>query len=110
MRLPGEAMQIDRIMEKFAEKYFRDNQKFQDAEGKQYFSNADSVFTLAFATIMLATDRHNAMIVDKIELSQWKHVRKFILFLFFYSGDIESLEFLLLFPRCQSFLESPRLE
>jgi brefeldin A-inhibited guanine nucleotide-exchange protein len=84
MRLPGEAMQIDRIMEKFAEKYFRDNQKFQDAEGKQYFSNADSVFTLAFATIMLATDRHNAMIVDKIELSQWKHVRKFIIFNFIF--------------------------
>lgn len=72
-RLPGEAMQIDRIMEKFAERYYRDNLKVEGQEGPQYFSNADSVFTLAFATIMLATDRHNPMIKDKIELDQWKH-------------------------------------
>lgn len=66
-------MQIDRIMEKFAERYYRDNLKGEDQEGPQYFLNADSVFTLAFATIMLATDRHNPMIKDKIELNQWKH-------------------------------------
>lgn len=66
-------MQIDRIMEKFAERYYRDNLKIDDSDGPQYFEHADSVFTLAFATIMLATDRHNPMIKDKIELEQWKH-------------------------------------
>eukprot|EP01127_Copromyxa_protea_P009389 TRINITY_DN2209_c0_g1_i4.p1 TRINITY_DN2209_c0_g1~~TRINITY_DN2209_c0_g1_i4.p1 ORF type:complete len:1805 (-),score=476.17 TRINITY_DN2209_c0_g1_i4:124-4893(-) len=74
--LPGEAMQIDRIMEKFAEKFFRDNNNLTTETGegkKQYYANADSVFTLAFATIMLATDRHSEMIKDKIELSQWQH-------------------------------------
>lgn len=70
-------MQIDRIMEKFAERYFRDNSTAEgqpdDPSRPQYFGNADSVFTMAFATIMLATDRHNPMIKDKIELEQWKH-------------------------------------
>lgn len=47
----GEAQKIDRIMEKFAERYCRDN------EGT--FSSADGPYLLAFALIMLNTDAHN---------------------------------------------------
>lgn len=52
-RLPGEAQKIDRIMEKFAEKYVRDN------PGK--FASADGAYMLAFACIMLNTDAHNPL-------------------------------------------------
>ena len=47
----GEAQKIDRIMEKFAERYCRDN------EGT--FNSADGPYLLAFALIMLNTDAHN---------------------------------------------------
>jgi hypothetical protein len=44
---------IDRIMEKFAERYVRDN------PGR--FSSADGAYVLAFAIIMLNTDAHNPL-------------------------------------------------
>ena len=46
-------LRIDRIMEKFAERYVREN------PGK--FSNADGAYVLAFAIIMLNTDAHNPL-------------------------------------------------
>ncbi len=51
--LPGEAQKIDRIMEKFAERYVSDN------PGK--FATADGAYMLAFAIIMLNTDYHNPL-------------------------------------------------
>jgi brefeldin A-inhibited guanine nucleotide-exchange protein len=57
-RLPGEAQKIDRMMEKFAEKYCTDN------PGK--FANADCAFVLSFALIMLQTDLHNPGIKNKM--------------------------------------------
>ena len=57
-RLPGEAQKIDRIMEKFAEKYCEDN---PDA-----FPIADAAYLLAFAIIMLNTDAHNPMAEGRI--------------------------------------------
>ncbi|CAJ1934392.1 unnamed protein product [Cylindrotheca closterium] len=53
-RLPGEAQKIDRIMEKFAESYARQN--------PDVFSNSDTAFILAFSIIMLNTDLHNPSI------------------------------------------------
>jgi brefeldin A-inhibited guanine nucleotide-exchange protein len=53
-RLPGEAQKIDRIMEKFAERYTRQN--------PDIFPNADTAFILAFSVIMLNTDLHNPSI------------------------------------------------
>ena len=47
----GEAQKIDRIMEKFAERYCRDN--------PGAFGSADAAYLLAFALIMLNTDAHN---------------------------------------------------
>lgn len=52
-KLPGEAQQIDRIMEKFADRFCRAN--------PGAFVHADDAYKLAFATIMLNTDIHNPM-------------------------------------------------
>eukprot|EP00928_Gymnodinium_smaydae_P017978 TRINITY_DN16856_c0_g1_i1.p1 TRINITY_DN16856_c0_g1~~TRINITY_DN16856_c0_g1_i1.p1 ORF type:complete len:1849 (-),score=514.47 TRINITY_DN16856_c0_g1_i1:74-5620(-) len=57
-RLPGEAQKIDRMMEKFAEKYCQDN------PGR--FANADCAFVLSFSLIMLQTDLHNPGIKNKM--------------------------------------------
>eukprot|EP01018_Ginkgo_biloba_P026874 Gb_07642 [translate_table: standard] len=57
-RLPGEAQKIDRIMEKFAERYCRDNPGL--------FKNADTAYVLAYAVIMLNTDAHNPIVWPKM--------------------------------------------
>ncbi|WJX87162.1 Brefeldin A-inhibited guanine nucleotide-exchange protein 2 [Trifolium repens] len=57
-RLPGEAQKIDRIMEKFAERYWKCNPKA--------FSSADTAYVLAYSVIMLNTDAHNPMVKDKM--------------------------------------------
>lgn len=53
-RLPGEAQKIDRIMEKFAERFTWQN--------PDVFPSADTAFILAFSVIMLNTDLHNPSI------------------------------------------------
>lgn len=53
-RLPGEAQKIDRIMEKFAERFTSQN--------PEVFPSADTAFILAFSVIMLNTDLHNPSI------------------------------------------------
>jgi cytohesin len=53
-RLPGEAQQIDRILEKFAAVYHDQNQGV--------FTHADTVYVLSFSLIMLNTDLHNTSI------------------------------------------------
>ncbi|KAI8114546.1 hypothetical protein M9434_002668 [Picochlorum sp. BPE23] len=58
-RLPGEAQKIDRIMEKFAEKYCEDN--------PNVFPVADAAYLLSFAVIMLNTDAHNPMAERRIQ-------------------------------------------
>lgn len=50
-RLPGEGQKVDRIMEKFGEKYCLDN---HDA-----FGNAECIYLLSYATMMLQTSIHN---------------------------------------------------
>ncbi|XP_010544658.1 PREDICTED: brefeldin A-inhibited guanine nucleotide-exchange protein 2 [Tarenaya hassleriana] len=57
-RLPGEAQKIDRIMEKFAERYCKCN--------PQVFSSADTAYVLAYSVILLNTDAHNAMVKNKM--------------------------------------------
>eukprot|EP00397_Hematodinium_sp_SG-2012_P001747 GEMP01001752.1.p1 GENE.GEMP01001752.1~~GEMP01001752.1.p1 ORF type:complete len:1700 (+),score=348.55 GEMP01001752.1:43-5142(+) len=57
-RLPGEAQKIDRMMEKFAEKFHTDN------PGK--FTNADTAFVLSYSLIMLQTDLHSDQIKNKM--------------------------------------------
>lgn len=50
-RLPGEGQKVDRIMEKFGEKYVSDN------PGR--FASAESIYLLSYATIMAHTSIHN---------------------------------------------------
>ena len=60
-RLPGEAQQIDRILEKFSAQFFR-----TQTEG---FSNEDTVYILSFSIIMLNTDRHNPNISESKKMT-----------------------------------------
>ncbi|CAN6477110.1 unnamed protein product [Victoria cruziana] len=62
-RLPGEAQKIDRIMEKFAERYCKCN--------PNSFSSADTAYVLAYSVIMLNTDAHNGMVKDKMSKSDF---------------------------------------
>jgi hypothetical protein len=57
-RLPGEAQKIDRIMEKFAERYCKCNPKA--------FTSADTAYVLGYSVIMLNTDAHNSMVKNKV--------------------------------------------
>ncbi|KAE8721996.1 Brefeldin A-inhibited guanine nucleotide-exchange protein 5 [Hibiscus syriacus] len=64
--LPGEAQKIDRIMEKFAERYCADNPGL--------FKNAGTAYVLAYAVIMLNTDAHNPMVWPKMSKSDFIHM------------------------------------
>lgn len=57
-RLPWEAQKIDRIVEKFAEHYFKCNPKT--------FTSADTAYVLAYSSIMLNTDAHNPLVKNKV--------------------------------------------
>lgn len=62
-RLPGEAQQIDRIMECFAQIYY--------PSAKANFKSQDSCFILSYSTLMLNTDLHNPQVKSKMSLSQF---------------------------------------
>lgn len=66
-RLPGEAQKIDRIMEKFAERFTRQN--------LDVFPTADTAFILAFSVIMLNTDLHNPSIKEEKKMTSDSFVR-----------------------------------
>ena len=57
-RLPGEAQKIDRLMEKFAERYVNCN--------ADTFKSADVAYVLAYSVIMLNTDAHNPGVKNKM--------------------------------------------
>lgn len=59
----GEAQKIERIMEKFAERYCRDN--------PGQFRTADGAYVLSFALIMLNTDAHNPQADKKLAQSDF---------------------------------------
>ena len=62
-RLPGEAQQIDRIMECFAAIYY--------PAAKATFANQDACYILAFSTLMLNTDLHNPQVKHKMSLTDF---------------------------------------
>jgi len=63
-RLPGEAQQIDRILQAFAEAWAA-------ANPSGGVMNADVAYVLSFSLIMLNTDLHSNQIVHKMTLEQW---------------------------------------
>ncbi|KAK9360492.1 hypothetical protein V1504DRAFT_153401 [Lipomyces starkeyi] len=64
-RLPGEAQQIERIVEKFSERYCE--------FGPKEVANKDAAFVLSFSVIMLNTDLHNPQVRNRMTLEQYKH-------------------------------------
>ncbi|KAF9162811.1 Brefeldin A-inhibited guanine nucleotide-exchange protein 2 [Actinomortierella ambigua] len=62
-RLPGEAQKIDRLMEKFADRYCEGNPKV--------FANADTAYTLAFSVIMLNTDQHSTQVKKRMDVNDF---------------------------------------
>jgi Sec7-like guanine-nucleotide exchange factor len=66
-RLPGEAQKIDRIMEKFAERY--------TAQNPDAFATADVAFILSFSIIMLNTDLHNPAIKEERRMTKEGFIR-----------------------------------
>ena len=67
-RLPGEAQKIDRIMEKFAERYYLQN--------RDVFASADMAFILAFSTIMLQTNLHNPAIREDKRMTKEQFLKQ----------------------------------
>jgi Sec7-like guanine-nucleotide exchange factor len=67
-RLPGEAQKIDRMMEKFAERYYIAN--------KTVFASADMAFILAFSTIMLQTNLHNPAIKEDKRMTKEQFIKQ----------------------------------
>ncbi|OHS98584.1 Sec7 domain containing protein [Tritrichomonas foetus] len=62
-QIPGEAQMIDRVMEQFGTKYYNDNPKL--------FSCADTVYVLAFSTLMLHTDAHHPNVTSRMSLNEF---------------------------------------
>lgn len=50
-RLPGEGQKVDRIMEKFGDKFVQDN--------PVKYGSAECIYLLSYATMMLQTSIHN---------------------------------------------------
>lgn len=65
-RLPGEAQKIDRIMEKFAERYCHCNNK-----NNTMFASTDTAYVLAYSVIMLNTDQHSPMLRRRMTLEEF---------------------------------------
>ncbi|GMI43270.1 hypothetical protein TrCOL_g9786 [Triparma columacea] len=66
-RLPGEAQKIDRIMEKFSERFSLQN--------PDVFPTADVAFILAFSVIMLNTDLHNPNLKEERRMTKEGFIR-----------------------------------
>ncbi|KAJ2328752.1 guanine nucleotide exchange protein for ADP-robosylation factor, partial [Coemansia sp. RSA 2681] len=63
-RLPGEGQKIDRFMLKFAERYVMGN----PGAG---FANADTVYVLAYSTVMLNTDQHSPQVKNRMTKAEF---------------------------------------
>ncbi|CAB3369386.1 Hypothetical predicted protein [Cloeon dipterum] len=64
-RLPGEAQKIDRLMEKFAARYWECN------PNDGIFASADTAYVLAYSIIMLTTDLHSPQVKHKMSKEQY---------------------------------------
>ena len=62
-QLPGEAQKIDRIIEKFAERYCACN--------ASVFASADTAYVLGYSLIMLSTDAHNPQVKKKMSKQEF---------------------------------------
>lgn len=65
-KLPGEAQQIERIVEGFANVYHQDN--------PNAFEDEDTPFVLAYAMLLLATDAHSEKIPKNRKMTKQQFV------------------------------------
>lgn len=65
-RLPGEAQKIDRLVEKFASRFFENNPTHDPP-----FASADTAYVLAYSVIMLTTDLHSVQVKTKMTKEQY---------------------------------------
>ena len=61
--LPGEAQQVDRILQAFSRKYHSDN--------PQSFKTAEVVYLLSYSMMILQTDFHNPQVKEKLKLQDF---------------------------------------
>lgn len=67
-RLPGESQLIERIMEVFAETYYKSVKNDEKVE----FRSQDAAFILSYSVIMLNTDQHNPQVRRRMTLDEFK--------------------------------------
>jgi len=65
-RLPGEAQQIDRIVQTFSKKYMMDN--------PNAFNDEDTPYIMSYSAIMLSTDAHSTNILQKNKMKKHQFV------------------------------------
>ncbi|CAD8140155.1 unnamed protein product [Paramecium octaurelia] len=65
--LPPESQQIDRVVQKFADKFYEDNQNNQGF----HFKSSSSIYTFTYLLVMLQTDLHNPKVVEKMKLTDF---------------------------------------
>ncbi|KAG7192124.1 GDP/GTP exchange factor for ARF [Scheffersomyces spartinae] len=71
-RLPGEAQQIERVVELFAGRYVECIDTTNESEDS-IAPDRDSVFVLSFSIIMLNTDLHNPQVKKPMQFSDYKN-------------------------------------
>ena len=62
--LPGESQKVDRVMQVFAQKYYKYNPD-------NPLSSTTAAYTLSYLAIMLQTDLHNPQVKDKMKLTDF---------------------------------------
>ncbi|CAK78789.1 unnamed protein product (macronuclear) [Paramecium tetraurelia] len=65
--LPPESQQIDRVVQKFADKFYEDNQ----SNAYFHFKSSSSIYTFTYLLVMLQTDLHNPKVVEKMKLTDF---------------------------------------
>ena len=66
--LPGEAQQVDRILQAFSQKFHKDN--------PELFKTSESVYLLSSSLMILQTDLHNPQVKEKMKLGDFFKMTK----------------------------------
>lgn len=71
-RLPGESQQIERVVERFAERYVVCQKTVELDPNEQIELDIDAVFILSYSIILLNTDLHNPQVKKQMDLESYK--------------------------------------
>ncbi|EPY21480.1 hypothetical protein STCU_08526 [Strigomonas culicis] len=74
--LPGESQKIDRVMETFANEWYRQNAHVDNDPMLNPFHSESGAFILSFAIIMLNTDQHSRSVEKKMVFSEFKNMNR----------------------------------